>query len=108
MMSFDPGDENTINTYSKKNIPNNNDNCDFYSGYAPYHHISPELSETLSESSETLSVRLLISILFLTMRSSVKLTHLPSQTNCSLTPTKSLSQHSSELAKLVVKERAIF
>jgi len=77
MMSFDPGNENTINTWnSKKNIPNNNDNCDFYPGYAPYHNIPSELSETLSESSETLSVRLLILTLFPTMRSSVKLIHL--------------------------------
>jgi hypothetical protein len=36
MMSFDPGINQCINTwFCKNNIPNYNDNCDFYPGYAP-------------------------------------------------------------------------
>jgi hypothetical protein len=42
------------------------------------------------------------------MLSSVKLTHLSLQTNCRLTPTKSLSQHSPELAKPGGKESTLF
>ena len=99
MTSFDPGITQCINTYNpKKNIPNYNDNCDFYPDYAPhYHYFSSEtFPETLSELSEILSVRILILTLFPTTRLSVKLTHLPSRKNYSLTLMRSLSQHSPE------------
>ena len=93
-VAFDPGINQCINTYIKKNIPNNNDNCDLYPSYAPYHHTPSELSETLSELSETLSVRLSVLTLFPTTRLCVKLTHLSSRTNYRLTRTKSLFQQS--------------
>ena len=79
----------------KKNVLNYNNYNDYlHPGYAPHYHYIP--SETLSELSEILSVRILILTLFQTMRLYVKSTHLLSQTNYRLTLTKSLSLQSLE------------